>query len=169
MKLSVQISKETKKIKSLIPEYNACQLVIGGESSMSLLLNEALDPSVLNTTLHPTSSLPSESQQELIDAKIMVKRSSEEISMLDIEMKNIIQYYVDRKNTLQEIIQSLSQREDAFRGTVALLQTVNIQVDNQINKCFKLFDCRWPGPFVTDHSESDSESDSDLDESDNDL
>ena len=83
-------------------------------------MNEAIDPSMLTTVLCPNSSLASKSKQELIDAYIMI-RSLEEISMLEMEMKNTIQYYVDRKRTLQ-LIESLSQREDAFaKGAVALL------------------------------------------------
>jgi len=69
-KLSVQISKETKKIKSLLPEYNACQVVIGGDSAPSLLLEEALA-----AVLKPNSSLPFDSKRELIDAYIPLKRS----------------------------------------------------------------------------------------------
>jgi len=107
-KLSVQISKETKKIKSLLPEYNACQVVIGGDSAPLLLL-EALDPSLLAAVLKPNSSLPFVSKRKLIDAYIMMKRSSEEISMLDTEMENTTQYYLDRKNTLQKLIESFSQ------------------------------------------------------------
>jgi len=61
-KLSVQISKETKKIKSLLPEYNACQVVIGGDSAPLLLLEEALDPSLLAAVLKPNSSLPFDSK-----------------------------------------------------------------------------------------------------------
>ena len=65
-KLSVQISKETKKIKSLLPEYNACQVVIGGDSAPLLLLEEALDPSLLAAVLKPNSSLPFDSKRELM-------------------------------------------------------------------------------------------------------
>jgi len=61
-KLSVQISKETKKIESLLPEYNACQVVIGGDSAPLLLLEEALDPSLLAAVLKPNSSLPFDSK-----------------------------------------------------------------------------------------------------------
>jgi len=55
----------------------------------------------------------------------MIKRSSEEISVLETEMENTTQYYLDRKNTLQKLLESFSQRGDAFgRGAVALLQDV---------------------------------------------
>ena len=139
-KLSVQISKETKKIESLLPEYNACQVVIGGDSAPLLLLEEALDPSLLAAVLKPNSSLPFDSKRELIDAYIMMKRSSEEISMLDTEMENTTQYYLDRKNTLQKLLESFSQRGDAFgRGAVALLQDVYLKVDRKITERTELF------------------------------
>jgi len=96
-------------------------------------LEETLDPSLLAAVLKPNSSLPFVSKRKLIDAYIMMKRSSEEISMLDTEMENTTQYYLDRKNTLQKLIDSFSQRGDAFgRGAVALLQDVYLKVDRKI-------------------------------------
>ena len=70
----------------------------------------------------------------------MIKRSSEEISVLETEMENTTQYYLDRKNTLQKLIDSFSQRGDAFgRGAVALLQDVYLKVDRKITECTELF------------------------------
>ena len=51
-KLSVQISKETKKIKVLIPDYNTCR-TIQGEAMISL--QEALDPVALSQTMYSTT------------------------------------------------------------------------------------------------------------------
>lgn len=167
-KLSVQISKETKNIKALLPVYNACQLVIGGGISVSM--NEALDPFALSTVLHSKSSI-CKSKRELIDSYIMVKRSSEDILMLDIEMKNTIQYYENRKKTLLQLIASLSLREDPFgKGAVALLRKLCIEVDKQISECSELFaitDSGWP--LIINQDESDSDLDSYSDESDDDV
>lgn len=82
-KLSIQISKETNNIKSLL------------EDGKLLSIPEALDPSTYSTIL----STPhfSESKQQLIEAFLMMKRSTEEIIILRTEMKNTAHYY--KKNS----------------------------------------------------------------------
>ena len=73
-KLSVQISKETKKIKVLIPDYNTCR-TIQGEAMISL--QEALDPVALSQTIYSESLRPSKSRQEITDAYLMIKRTTD--------------------------------------------------------------------------------------------
>jgi len=84
--------------------------------------------------------------------------------MLDTEMENTTQYYLDRKNTLQKLLESFSQRGDGFgRGAVALL----LKVDRKITGCTELFavtDSR--SPFLTDGSDSES---SDIEPDDDDC
>ena len=125
------------------------------EPILLLLLEEAHDPSLLAEVLEPNFSLPFDSKRELIDVYIMMKLSSEEIST---EMENTTQYYLDRKNTLQKLLESFSQRGDAFgRGAVALLQDVYLKVDRKITECTELFavtDSR--SPFLIDGSDSES-------------
>ena len=165
-KLSVQLSKETKKIKALLPEFNACQSVIEGRSSLTL--DEALDPSKLSVLLQPNASrFPSKCRQELIDAYIMVKRTTEEIEMLESEMRNTKQYYVDRKSTVQTTIESFSQKGDAFsRGAVAFLRNLETEANIRIRECTELFVPSDQG-HANDESDSDSMSDySDDDDSD---
>ena len=50
-KLSLQISKETKKIKELLPEFNACHVVVSKHEPLQL--QEVLDSSKLTTIVHP--------------------------------------------------------------------------------------------------------------------
>ena len=55
-------------------------------------------------------------------------------------MENTTQYYLHRKNTLQKLLESFSQRGDAFgRGAVALLQDVYLKVDRKITERTELF------------------------------
>jgi len=61
-------------------------------------LEEAPDPSLLAAVLKPNSSLLLDSKGQLINAYIMMKHLSEEISMLDTEMENTT---LDRKNTAE--------------------------------------------------------------------
>ena len=62
-KLSLQISKETKKIRELLPEYNACTNV--SSECSPLEMNDALDPTKLTTIMDTTSI--SNSKRELIE------------------------------------------------------------------------------------------------------
>ena len=158
--------KKTKKIKALLPEFNACQSIIEGRSTLTL--DEALDPSKLSVLLQPNASrFPSKCRQELIDAYIMVKRTTEEIEMLESEMRNTKQYYVDRKSTLQTIIESFSQKGDAFsRGAVAFLRNLETEANIRIRECTELFVPSDQG-HANDESDSDSTSDyNDDDDSD---
>ncbi len=169
-RLCIQISKETKNIKSMLPVYNACQSSLVGGRSM--LIIEALDPSSFSTVLL-TQPLYSESKQELIEAYLVMRRSTEEISMLKMDMKNTLRYYEDKKETLLQLIESMAQRDDTHaRGTVALLRHMLIDIDNTYKECSELFSntgTDYVHPTIidcdSDNSDTDnSDTDSDVDE-----
>ena len=101
LKNSVQISKETKKIKVFIPDYNTCR-TIQGEAMISL--QEALDPVALSQTMYSESLRPSKSRQEIIDAYLMIKRTTEKISMLRNDIFNTMKYYDDLKNAVEKAL-----------------------------------------------------------------
>ena len=85
-KLSLQISKETKKIRELLPEYNACTNV--SSECSPLEMNDATKL----TTIMDTTSI-SNSKRELIETFLRIKRSEEEIVMLESEMSNTVDHY----------------------------------------------------------------------------
>ena len=88
-KLSLQISKETQKIKELLPEFNACHVVVGKHEPLQL--EEALDSSKLTTIVHPHSS--SSKRELIVHTLLYIKRAGEEISMVAMEM--IYNYTLD--------------------------------------------------------------------------
>jgi hypothetical protein len=59
--LSIQISRETRKIKEFLPEFNACQNVIG---ESELLLEDALNPSKLTSIMQLNQSRSLQIQNE---------------------------------------------------------------------------------------------------------
>ena len=174
-KLSVQISKETKKIKVLIPDYNTCR-TIQGEAMISL--QEALDPVALSQTMYSESLHPSKSRQEITDAYLMIKRTTEEISMLRNDIFHTIKYYDDLKNAVEKALLPLSVEQDCFsRGAVSLLKSKKEQIQrmkeelDRMNSSFQAihgsenFDISSISSFQLDQDlDSDTEYVSDTDE-----
>ena len=93
-KLSCQVTSETKRLRTLLEEYNICLLVVSS-SSIQITLDEALDPEVLSSKLHAdtTSSKP---HQDILEAYLQMKRSNEEIVLLESEMENTIHFYAEQ-------------------------------------------------------------------------
>lgn len=111
-KLSIQISK---KIKELLPEFNACQSVV--DESGPITLEEASDPVKLTATLHGNFS---HSKRELIDAFFRMKRA-EEVSMFSMEITCITEHYECEVEHVQKSIQT--KPESAFnRGAIAFFK-----------------------------------------------
>ena len=120
-KLSSQITKETRKLKAFVQEYNAFNAVVN-DGYESLSIEDVLDSSKMAHRLHPKLSAYSIDRQELIDAYLLVKRSHEEKELLQSEMKNVISYYEYRVQTLAQAMSSLSQSNLEYkRGGCALL------------------------------------------------
>ena len=117
----MQISKETNKVKALVQEYNACQTV-STDTCCNLCLQDAHDSAALAQILNPKICVFTPSKQELVNAYIMVKRSGEEIHMLEGEMENTLHYYEKRKDAIVVTLGCLQTQEQAFdRGAHALL------------------------------------------------
>lgn len=156
-KLAVQIAREMKAMKALLPVYNACQVAIGGET---LSVEEVLDPSQLSMMLRPLSSISSKSKHELIESFVHAKRAEEEIAMLEAEMVNVVKYYEHRRKVIQDSINLATPREDAFsRGALSLLQTMHLRMENKLEECKGLFKVTKE----SNGSEHDLDSDSELD------
>ena len=99
-KLSRQVTSETKRLRTLLEEYNICQLVVNSSSIQITLdeaLDEALDPEILSSKLHAdtTSSKP---HQDILEAYLQMKRSNEEIVLLESEMANTIHFMLNSEN-----------------------------------------------------------------------
>ena len=117
----MQITKETRKLKALLQEYNACNTAVN-DGYKSLSVEDVLDSSKLAYVLNPKLSAYSAEKKELIDAYLLLKRSIEEKELIQSEMKNVILYYEYRVKILLQAMSHLSQSNiDYKRGGCALL------------------------------------------------
>ena len=129
---------------------------------------EALDSNRLSVILRPYSSISSTDKQEIIDAFLRRERASEEVVMLEVEMKNTTAYYTNKCKVLQDCMDSFCQRGDSplrrtescehaymyDRGALALLKRMHIHTAKKADECEKL--------FVASNPELDSESELEL-------
>ena len=163
--LSVQVSKETRTLKALLEEYNACQTIAtDGSSTLSLL--EVLDLSTLAQVLNPKLSVYKPGRQQIISAYIMLTRSHEEMEMLQSEMKNVVHY---RVIAIKNIMDEPSRLEPKYiRGAHALLYNMLSDTTVQLAKCKQLFaKClNAPASVYSEDSSDSSNHDYDLCSSD---
>ena len=123
-KLSTQISKEGKLIRSLLEEYNACRITNDTDSA-EFTISEVFDPSILENKLQSLGiwcSLASGERREIIDSYLILCRCQEEIAMLQEDAKNIVAYYENGKKVLHEEIQGQSSNVQSSysKGATAL-------------------------------------------------
>ena len=140
-KLSHQVTKETKKLTTLLEEYNVCQLLVSSSSTqIHVTLDEALDPDVLSCKLHTECGATSSKPQDVIEAYLQMTRSNEEIVLLENEMLNTIQFYAEQRKSLLLVIDQMKEAQlsesNAFRrGAVALLHSLFRRTDKLYQQC----------------------------------
>lgn len=165
-KLSIQITKETQKLKALLQEYNACH-VGGGDNSNILLFSDITDTSKLAQILHPSVSY-SVDKQELIEAYLLSKRSAEELRLLELDMTNVIQYHKRRVEVLATAVCNPSDISEI--GALSVLHNHLQEAKHQLQKCKELFTSCSNSPQLHSVYESDSDISSESDsDSDNDI
>ena len=120
-KLSVQITKEGRNIRGLLEKYS---VVSAGDRSQALTLQEALDPELVESRLQAKGSytaIASGERRVIIDSYLMLCRSREEMSLLKLEAQNVVTYYEDMEQALEE---ELGRRSadvtDYNRGAISL-------------------------------------------------
>ena len=177
-KLSTQIQKESKKIRSLLPEYNTCLVLLGDKSSTTLTIKEALDPAALVTLFTKPIYVctQSSSKRELVESFLLIKRASEESVMLTNEMKNVIAYYTHTNATLLKLIQAkqsvCTSALALNRGAVSMLKSKHLAVERELHALHELFgpiigssSCEFVQEITYDSDSSDDSSDHDIDHS----
>ena len=94
-KLSRGISKETDRARQFLDEYNAilraegCFAAVPVSEVLSLSLKFWCDGDCLQKGCE---KVPLSIQKEMIDAYLRTKRTSEEIKLVEQEMRNVIEY-----------------------------------------------------------------------------
>lgn len=168
-RVSSQITKETRRIKSLLEDYSAS--LSPTESPIeSILLSDALDPSAIEHRLQTLGiwfqTVASGEKREVMDAYLMLCRSNEDLSMLKEEAQNTVTYYEERKYSLLKAIEHLSSNIDTYsRGITAILHQMLAVSCVKLKQCHQVVQAMNLGNFPDEH---DSASDSELEESDED-
>ncbi len=126
-KVSSQISKESKLIRSCVEDYNAC--LMEEDSQPAIAVEEVLDPVTFESRLAVLGvwcqgTLPE--KRDVMDSYLMLCRSKEELCMLMEEVQIMIIFYDKRKTSLQKSIANLSSgiETEYSRGISALLHVL---------------------------------------------
>jgi len=166
-KLAAHIGKETATIKTLVPQFNSCMEAQNGSEAKGLLIEEALDSTKL-AALTTSSSFLSKEKQDIIGTYLRIKRSTEELSLLKIEMKNTQDYYATKLAVLKDLIEEHRLQGSLFgQGAVSLLLTLHGDVKQDLMKCTKDFSpffhsptenyCNYVGDEDCDSDDSDED------------
>lgn len=172
-RLSSSITKETKKAKDLLEEYNATclQLNITREQS-PLELHEVLP---INSEFWQASPLSEcstlrgvswNTKREVIQAFLLKKRCEEELQLLEEAMQNVLKYWSNRIATISGEIENLQGNDTSqFNvGAINLLKHLLWESELQLSKAVVSF------RNIVDHPISGSMDAADVcDESDLDL
>ena len=132
--------KETKAIKLLLQEHQACALSVASQASHcdAISLTEALNPSLIALRLkqfHGTGTMLSADKQEAIQSYLLMCRSNEELNLLKDDAKNIVQYYEAKMKIMCEKLNSLSDKLNPYsRGCTALLQSALPKIDSLLKQ-----------------------------------
>lgn len=170
-RLSGQILKESKRIKTLLLDYNMCPFQI------EISPEEAFDPSILSSKLDSTlQSRSSLMKQDIIQTSLLIQRSKEEIAMLQCEIENTLTFYQQKVKSIDAEIIKLTQEKlttDFTRGSIALLHHLKLKVMKAIDDCNSRFsiinkDSKIAEPLPeSDGDSSCTDSESDTEYSDN--
>ena len=96
-RLSMAIKKESKKTKGLLDEYNATSSQLTEQYTPVSVSEVASMSSEFWVSLAPnaqkSSAVPWHTQRDIIQASLLMKRSKEEITLLEQDMQNVISYW----------------------------------------------------------------------------
>lgn len=129
-RLAGQIKKEVNIIKGLLQEFNMCTL---GDVSLEM----AMDPSYLAQRYSKFEPIRDNSHQEVIEAYLMICRSKEEMTMLESEADNAVQFYSHKKQAILKEIEhrSLDSENSAFNvGARCLLHQLLVEVNTLLTQ-----------------------------------
>ena len=169
IKLSKQVGKQTKQLKSLVQEYGVC--LPDDDSAAAITMEEVLDTIKLEERLRVLGvwclgTVPE--KREAMDAYLMLSRSREEQSMLKHELQRVISFYESKRDHIRKACSEVLLLADSLynRGISSLLHRLLQQVTNALQEAkntLHSFD-------QEDESElywCDSDLDDDSDEDDN--
>ena len=137
-KLTSQISRETRSIKSLLSEYHTCLSITNVSSSEVITLDETLNPSTIAKRLrNQCFVVASGEERQLIDAFVLLRRSTEEVCMIKEESRCVVTYYQERKQAILRVLEEFSGTQSYGRGAKAMLHQLLSRVAEQLELAHK--------------------------------
>lgn len=168
-KLGKGITKETSTAKHLLNELNA-SLSQADVSFVHIPLADVLSPVSDFWQCHSTPSheIPSTVKRDIIEAFLLQKRCKEELSLLQSEMQNVIDYYNQKEAIINNVLHEIANSEENqyTRGCICLLKKLKLEVELFRSKAASAYSSVIPVSvplFQTGH-ESDSECNSSSDD-----
>lgn len=177
-RLSSNITKESRKARRIIEEFNAISYELH-ENHVPLLLVDVLSPSSefwqTATTDSFSETVPFAVQKDIIQAYLCIKRANEELELLEKEMLNYLAYWSDRQQCINDCLKLYSNKTDLFcKGAQCLLKKLLSEAELHLSRgtlCFSeviRLDVVPPSSCSIDwinHSDSDESDASDSDDS----
>lgn len=184
-KLAGNIAKETKKAKNLLMEYNSTCVEIS-DSTPLVTIEDALSPTssfweFSQKRQQQCKDVPWNTQKDIIQATLLMKRCDEELELLPQEMRNVLQYWESYKCIISKRITELQNSNDCntrfTSGSVCLLKKLLWEVEFSHSKAATAFsgtvtaltlvnstDSEWSPFDDSDLESSESETDEDSDD-----
>ena len=143
-KLSTSISKETKRAKQLLVEYNEACSELHHQSPTSLL--EILSPSSdfwarLSPAQYAEScQVPWKVRRDIVQAYLLMQGSEEEKQLLKDDMYATLTYWLERIECIAEATKEISSSADRFsRGATCSLQQLKWEAELHLSTAIEAF------------------------------
>lgn len=167
--MSSGITKETRKAKELLEEYNATCMQIS-ERYCPTVISDVLQTdsnfwqSVSNSEDNLTKDIPWDTQRDIIQAFLLMKRSEEELKLLTDDMQNVLTYWSNRIVSLTATVEELNNHTDQFSiGAKSSLKQLLWEATLQHSRASDIFE-----HMVKEETSSYDDSDLDSETSDSD-
>ena len=184
-KLSTSISKETKRAKQLLVEYNEACSELHHQSPTAL--PEILSPNsdfwarISPTQYAESCQVPWKVRRDIVQAYLLMQRSEEEKQLLKEDMYATLTYWLERIECIAKATKEIGSSADRFsRGATCSLQQLKWEAELHLSTATEAFGSLITIPTVVmekyklpssdfvseDSSDSscDSDSDSDLED-----
>lgn len=129
----------------------------------------ALDPAAIAVECESRSDI-STKKHEAVEAFLMMRRSEEEVALLQDEAKNLVRFYIDKKDVIMRELQVRSLESDKYNvGAKSILHQLLINVNHlleQGQKASTIINAglEVPDDVICDSSDCSSDDDSECDD-----
>lgn len=158
-KLSIGISKEMKRVKQLLEEYNGTCYELDSQC-LPRSISDVLSPTsdFWGADKAESSSIPYKMKKDIIQALLLTRRSKEELELLRNEMCDTVSYWSLRTECIANKITEFDQDDIFSRGARCLLTKLKTEADLMLLNATTAFEVPMHNITETSHSHDDVES-----------